>query len=330
MRMTPLFTRGVAWSKKITCILNFVIVFTIRFLKMDGLVQLEPTDLYNMLQQATNFSNLSDQNYLLLIDARKKNDYNESHIVTAKKAPKSKEGMYFVPFDAELECKQNVVVYDSNSTNVQEMSEATDCGMLLWEMGSRSQVQILKGGYEEFSALYPFLRTQKIIFMPKEMDEIKPYPTEIIPGFLYLGNWRQGNAPYIQKDLKVKGHINCCVEAETFFKEPGPNCLHLQVSDTTEDDLYSKFEMACKFLDNHKAENKVVLVFSNLGISRSATIVIAYLMKVNNWSLKEAYNHTKRCCHTVRPNRGFIEQLSKWEQILNSGKTLTDISDPHF
>ena len=28
---------------------------------------LEPTDLYNMLQQATTFSNLSDQNYLLLI-----------------------------------------------------------------------------------------------------------------------------------------------------------------------------------------------------------------------------------------------------------------------
>ena len=23
------------------------------------------------------------------------------------------------------------------------------------------------GGYEEFSALYPFLRTQKIIYMPK-------------------------------------------------------------------------------------------------------------------------------------------------------------------
>ena len=35
----------------------------------------------------------------------------------------SKEGMFFVPFDAELECKQNVVVYDSNSTNVQETSK---------------------------------------------------------------------------------------------------------------------------------------------------------------------------------------------------------------
>lgn len=34
---------------------------------MEGLTLLEPTDLYNMLQQATVYSNLSDQNYLLLI-----------------------------------------------------------------------------------------------------------------------------------------------------------------------------------------------------------------------------------------------------------------------
>ena len=36
--------------------------------KMDeGLELLEPTDLYNILQQSTCFSNLSDPNYLLLI-----------------------------------------------------------------------------------------------------------------------------------------------------------------------------------------------------------------------------------------------------------------------
>ena len=42
----------------------------------------------------------------------------------------------------------------------------------------------------------------------------------------------------------------------------------------------------CAVSDNHKKENKVVLVFSNLGISRSATIVIAYIMKTNKCSLK--------------------------------------------
>jgi len=54
-------------------------------------------------------------------------------------------------------------------------------------------------------------------YVCQELDEIKPYPAEILPGSLYLGNWRQGNALYIQKDLKLKAHINCCVEAETVY-----------------------------------------------------------------------------------------------------------------
>jgi len=33
----------------------------------EGLEILEPTDLYNLLQQSTVYSNLSDPNYLLLI-----------------------------------------------------------------------------------------------------------------------------------------------------------------------------------------------------------------------------------------------------------------------
>jgi hypothetical protein len=49
----------------------------------------------------------------------------------------------------------------------------------------------------------------------QELDDLKPYPAEVIPGKLYLGNWRQGNAAYVQKDLKIKAHVNCCVEAET-------------------------------------------------------------------------------------------------------------------
>ena len=38
---------------------------------MEGLVLIEPTDLYNMLQQASVYSNLSDNNYLLLIGKNK-------------------------------------------------------------------------------------------------------------------------------------------------------------------------------------------------------------------------------------------------------------------
>ncbi|XP_046572806.1 serine/threonine/tyrosine-interacting-like protein 1 [Haliotis rubra] len=296
---------------------------------MEGLEFMEPSDLYNMLQQSTVFSCLSDPNYLLLIDSRKRHEYNESHVVTAKKAPKNEDEDYVIPYDAELECKQNIVVYDSNTASFRDEGPAVDCARLLWEYGSRNQVKILKGGYEEFSALYPFLRTQKILFMPREMDELKPYPTEIIQGVLYLGNWRQGNAAYIQKDLKIKGHINCCVESETFFPDPGPNLLHIQTEDRNDADLYSQFATACAFIDTQRQDQKAILVFSLLGISRSATIIIAYLMHHFKWTLEEAYCHIKKCCSTIRPNRGFIEQLSRWEEDI-LGEKKTDISDPSY
>ncbi|VDH99527.1 serine/threonine/tyrosine-interacting-like protein 1 [Mytilus edulis] len=297
----------------------------------ENLELLEPTDLYNLLQQSTVYSNLSDPNFLLLIDARDKNEYNESHVVTAKKAQKDKTGHFMVPYDGELECKQNVVVYDSKSSTLREedFPPALLCGMRMWDNGSRNKVKILKGGYEEFSKLYPFLRTQKIMFMPKEMDEIKPYPIEVIPGLLYFGNWKQGNAEYIQKDLKIKGHVNCCVEAETFFSEPGPHLLHCQVSDDNDADLYSKFQTACQFIDTHIEKNEAVLVFDNLGISRCVTVVVAFLMRHFKKSLEDAYNMVLSCSSTIRPYRGFIEQLSKWEQDV-LGKKTTNIDDPNY
>jgi len=298
---------------------------------MEGLELIEPNALYNMLQQGTHYSCLSDNNYLLLIDARKKNEYNESHIVTSKKAPKSDNDLFMIPYDAELECKQNIIVYDSNTASIphHSYSPATDCAKLFWDMGSRNPVKILKGGYEEFSAKYPFLRTQKILFTPRELDEVKPYPVEIIQGLLYMGNWRQGNGAYVQKDLKIRGHVNCCIEAETFFPEPGPHLLHIQVEDDNEHDLYSHFKSACEFADQHFEEKFAILVFDYKGVSRCAAVVMAILIHHYKWTLAEAYDHVLSSSKKMRPNRGFIEQLSRWEEdVLGSKKT--DISDPNF
>ena len=41
--------------------------------------------------------------------------------------------------------------------------------------------------------------------------------------------------------------------------------------------------------DSHKEKNHAVLVFSNLGISRSATVILAYLMHHNKFSLKVSH-----------------------------------------
>ena len=53
-------------------------------------------------------------------------------------------------------------------------------------------------------------------------------------------------------------------------------------------------------------------------------------LKLNfEFNSQEAWTHVLSCSTKMRPNRGFVEQLSRWEeQVL--GEKKTDISDPDF
>lgn len=113
------------------------------------------------------------------------------------------------------------------------------------------------------------------------------------------------------------------------MSDPGVHLLHLQQEDNEDADLYSKFQTVCMFIDTHKDNKQAVLVFSKLGISRSATVVTAYLMHCFKWTLKEAYNLVLKSCPTIRPNRAFIRQLSKWEADV-LGASTTNIEDPFY
>lgn len=55
-----------------------------------------------------------------------------------------------------------------------------------------------------------------------------------------------------------------------------------------------------------------------MGVSRSASTVIAYAMKEYNWSLEKAYNFVKQKRSITRPNSGFMRQLAEYEGILDA------------
>ncbi|XP_033627926.1 serine/threonine/tyrosine-interacting-like protein 1 [Asterias rubens] len=294
------------------------------------IVMCEPTELYNILQQATSYPCLSDPNYLLLLDARQTNEYNESHIITAKKAPRSPSGEFLVPYDGELECKMHVVVLDSKAHSLKDQGSAVACALVMSEMGSRNPVKILRGGYEEFSALYPFLRTQKIIYMPRELDELVPYPVEVLPGRLYLGDCRQACRTSVRKELKIKAVVCLTTEANELASDLNSDqLLQIQVSDDEEGDLDPHLNPACQFLGKVIGADQAALVCSDHGLSRSVSVVLAYLMVFYKWSLKEAHKHLLDCKSNIRPHRSFVHQLSKWEKTV-FGETLTDVSDPNF
>ncbi|KAL9980772.1 hypothetical protein ACROYT_G009410 [Oculina patagonica] len=102
-----------------------------------------PSYIVDLLDQyAGQYPRLSDPNYLLLLDTRQRLDYNESHIITAKFAPRNDIGAFTVPFDAKLQTKEHVIVYDSNTSSIKDKnSTALSCAKLMWEMESKNPVK---------------------------------------------------------------------------------------------------------------------------------------------------------------------------------------------
>ncbi|XP_072209388.1 serine/threonine/tyrosine-interacting-like protein 1 [Excalfactoria chinensis] len=306
---------------------------------MAGVLLCEPTELYNILNQHRRFPRLSEPNYLILLDARTLREYNESHIITARRIEQGPTGEYLVPDSEELACVRYCVVYDCSTSSLdfsdseeeekekdaEERTAAQHARSL--QQFTRHPVLVLKGGYRRFSASYHFLRTQKLLWMPQELDNFQPYPVEILPGRLYMGNFRQACNQQIQKDLKIKAQVNISEQPAMLSAEEG-KYLHVSVPDSLEADLFSSFPTICHFIDA-QLDLGAVLVFSSLGISRSSTIIMAYLMHSFQFSLKKAWDYVLKCKTNVRPQRGFVKQLSDWEAQIY-GTTITDVSEPNY
>jgi len=125
---------------------------------------------------------------------------------------------------------------------------------------------------------------------------------------------------------KVSHLLNCAA--------PGPNCfmsvspdlstlsqhnmsyLGLQLSDDSEEDISKKFIESGQWIDKALAEGGKVLVNCWAGISRSSTIVLAFLMRHRGMQLTRAVRQVKSA-RNIQPNPGFLRQLVDLEQTLN-------------
>ena len=79
--------------------------------------------------------------------------------------------------------------------------------------------------------------------------------------------------------------------------------------DTPAANLKQHFTACHRFMNNAFATGGRVLVHCYAGVSRSATIVISYLMKEHGMTLPAATQLVRSKRWFINPNRGFIRQL---------------------
>jgi len=90
---------------------------------------------------------------------------------------------------------------------------------------------------------------------------------------------------------------------------------HVRAYDFHTADLIGEFESCYQFIDQAVSKNENVLIHCHAGMSRSATIACAYLMKKYNLSFETALEQlrSKRPC--VYPNPGFANQLRLYHSM---------------
>lgn len=313
---------------------------------MAGIELISCQELYNLLNQFFLRPYVSDPNYLLLLDARPWSEYECQHIETAKFAARDDGGVGeagdFVISSGADGYKMNIVVYDGATKELPK--DAADAAELLLEKSvdpsnrafpcanelqliSKNPVKILQGGFQLFSAQYHFLRTQKMIYMPRELEDFKTYPLEIVPGMLYLGNDVQGNDMAVQKALKIRGHV---VVQEEYSSIAPPQCdyvLHCRIEDSCRADISAACSNSADFITNYTEAKLPVLVWSKNETSRAVAIVTAYLMRSRKWRLETALNFVLGCHRHARPNRGFLQQLLLLEDDIFSAEEVEDDGD---
>eukprot|EP01112_Ceratiomyxa_fruticulosa_P015095 TRINITY_DN43_c0_g1_i1.p1 TRINITY_DN43_c0_g1~~TRINITY_DN43_c0_g1_i1.p1 ORF type:complete len:381 (+),score=69.37 TRINITY_DN43_c0_g1_i1:246-1388(+) len=170
--------------------------------------------------------------------------------------------------------------------------------------------------YLSFERAYKFLCVSSGVELSKM--HLNEYPSEIIPGFLYLGSYMEISKKESLQKLGIGHILNVATEcSDRHFKYFVYN--KREIVDRPEVDISLHFDEAFSCIERAREEKSAIVIHCLAGISRSASITIAYLMKTNKWDTKTAINHVKSCRPFIQPNRGFTKVLLDYGEYLKNG-----------
>lgn len=133
-------------------------------------------------------------------------------------------------------------------------------------------------------------------------------PCSFIDDKLYLGGRDAAEDESLIKGFQITHILTVDIFPLKLNWDNNCELMFVKADDIPEEDLLTHFEETCKFIEEGRNAGGC-LVHCYFGVSRSATLVIAYIMRKYSLNFEQALRKVKEKRACVGPNPGFTYQL---------------------
>jgi hypothetical protein len=183
------------------------------------------------------------------------------------------------------------------------------------------------GEYEQEKGFFESMKT-----MNRTEYDIE-IPNEIIPG-LFLGSMNSSFEVMILQQFQIHNVIVCGPFLPEFLqnshleRQYPIRYLRIPVADSIDEELIRYLPIVCRFIDECLVQRQEgILVHCQAGISRSASVIIAWLMYQQHIDYSQAFTIVQSQRNFIHPNERFMKDLQTiWNGMIetnNQSSTIT-------
>ena len=160
-----------------------------------------------------------------------------------------------------------------------------------------------KNEYKKINSLEELLTKKEI----KKSNNISKITDKI-----YLGDIEGATDFNYFKNEQIHNVISFGSEPPEYPKELEIKHKSFKLEDKINNNILKYFKECINFIE----DGDKIYIHCLFGISRSPTIVIAYLMWKTHFNFEDIYNFVKKRRPNIEPNKGFISQLKQFNNML--------------
>lgn len=167
------------------------------------------------------------------------------------------------------------------------------------------RIYSLPAGHASVLADYPFLSSVAL-------DRLTFYPCHVQP-FLFIGSSMVASSKKAVEDLQIEAVLNTALELPNYHEGTAISYMKVPFEDDPDQGLADGLADALPFMARHITADRRILVHCHQGLSRSAAVVVAYLMASRGCGYFRAIDVLRRARPSVQPNLGFELELKHLE-----------------